>query len=836
MFADAAREVRHHPGRIVATLIAIAISIGFMAAVSIFVTTQQSAIGKGMSLTTAKADVVVHINQGKSGVTGTQVTQTLGKVPGVVAAERSAGSYAPVGTDVKTEYVKLFAVPSERFRWSTIKEGAWPTGRSDIAVTSQLADKLGVKVGDQVTAAGDKATVTGITNDAPSTAFQTAYLPTAALAEIDQGAVTYADWLVAVDGDPQAALGNIRSALAPMVVEPDAEPYPGEGKNLKVQTAEDAQQASITSLTGEFDAMKYMLWAFSAIAALVGIIIIANTFSILLAQRRRQIGLLRAVGASGAQVRRKFLAEAVLLGAMGSALGLLFGAGIAWVGAWFTKASYWGLEFPWDELAIEFGIGILLTVIAAMLPALRATRVAPLEALQPVATSEQERKASIVRAIVCGLFLLAGAALAVYSVNAPAESGDPILTGPVVTALVGAILISVGVLFGATLFIPTVLKLMGKPFGAFGATPRLAAMNAVRNPKRASATATALMLACGLIITLQVGTATAEKTVLTEIANNYPIDMSAVHIGGNESNKNSAGISEANLAKLAKVPNVAERATLIGGKVTSKDDAVYLSQVVATNPEVRRITDVVPEKLADDEILLEKSYKAGTKVNLTGNGQTITLTGKPSKAVGQGVGMVSEATMKKLVANPTPQVVWMKMANLDDMGTTMTQLEQMQQQGELQISGSAMESYLVKYILNILMLITSGLLGVAVLIALIGVSNTLGLSVIERARESALLRALGMQKGSLRLMLLVEALMLALAGVLVGVLAGGFFGWLGMHAVMRQAGIETPMQFGVNWTVTLGLIAIAVLAASLASVLPGRRAANATPTEALAEA
>jgi len=123
---------------------------------------------------------------------------------------------------------------------------------------------------------------------------------------------------------------------------------------------------------------------------------------------------------------------------------------------------------------------------------------------------------------------------------------------------------------------------------------------------------------------------------------------------------------------------------------------------------------------------------------------------------------------------------------------------------------------------------------VAVLIALIGVSNTLGLSVMERTRESALLRALGLQARSLRVMLMIEAVQVALVGVVVGVLAGGFFGWLAVSSLGRSGDLA-EVRFAVDVPQTLGMVAIAVLAAALASVLPGRRAAKASPTEALAD-
>ncbi|GAA1397764.1 ABC transporter permease [Luteococcus peritonei] len=833
MFADAWRELRHHPGRIVATLVAIAISVGFMSAVSIFVDTQTSALGKMMALPSSKADVVVDIANPKQGVTPAQVEQAVKKAPGLTAVERSVNGFAALSTDKSSAYVNLYGVPGEQFRWAELSQGTWPTRPTEVALSQPVADKLGITApGQQVEAGPAKLTVTGITDDVPSIFFQSAY---AAPAGIEAMGSSGSLGFRIKSSDPQATIDALRPALVPLVENPDERPYPGAAPNLMVDTAEHAQREATSQMTGDFDVMKYLLLAFSGIAALVGIIIIANTFTILLAQRRRQIGLLRAVGASGAQVRRRFLAEAVLLGALGSALGLLLGVLIATVGSWFTDALHFGLSLPVGELAAEFGVGVVLTVLAAMLPSLRATRVAPLEALQPVATSEQARRGSIVRAIICGAIGLLGIFLAVTSLSAPVGDGQSVVTGPVARAVLGAGLISLAVLFGAPLFIPTVLRAMGALFGLAGATPRLAASNAVRNPRRASATATALMLACGLIVTLQVGTATAERTVLAEIAARYPVDLTVSSYGKQSTDGRTTDYSldADTMAALDKLPNVARRAVLPGGAVTSEQGSV--STVLKATPQARELAGVLPA-IGDDQVLVSRETKAGTPVELVGNGQTVTLKAVPNSAMGYNQAMVSDASFAKLVARPAPTAYWIDVADEDDLGTIMTQLGRVQMRDQsLSTSGSATESYMIKQLLRILLLVTTGLLGAAVLIALIGVSNTLGLSVIERARESALLRALGMQKSSLRLMLLVEALMLALAGVLVGVLAGGFFGWLGMKALLRQAEMDSQILFGVNWPMTLGLIAVAVLAAALTSVLPGRRAAGATPTEALAE-
>lgn len=833
MFRDALKEVRYHPGRIVATLVAIAISVGFMAAVSIFVTTQSDALGRSASLSTSKADVVATLANTKQGVTTKQVHDAIAKVPGVGTVEQSLTTGLSLSTDAGSQMLTVYGLPSEQFRWATLTQGDWPKAATDVAISQRTADKLKVSVGQQVDAGEQKLTVTGITDEPANVFFDSAYISNAVVQS--QGTSPSGTWLVkdASGADADAVVRQLYDAVAPLVDKPTEPEYPQGPDNLVVSTSRVAQQDAVKDITGSFDSMKYVLLVFSGIAAVVGMIIIANTFSILLAQRRRQIGLLRAVGASGSQVRGRFLAEALIMGALGSVVGLLLGALVARVATHFTGADYWGLTIPWQDLAIEFCVGVVLTVLAAMLPSLRATRVAPLEALQPVESSEQVKRASRVRAVVCGLLVVVGVALAVASLNAPTS---PAITGPVARAVVGAMLITLGVLFGAPLFIPAVLRVMGALVRPLGATPRLAAMNAVRNPRRAAATATALMLACGLIVTLQVGTASAERTALEQIKQSYPIDITVAQYASFDAKGNvtTKALPANVLSQLRSLPNTAAEAVLQGGAVTAKDSSV--STVLAADPSTKAVSDTVPTTLGDDQALTSTRVKKGTRLVLTGNGHTVTLTTTPSKALDQDQALVSKATLAKLVATPTPQVAWVRLANPDDIGTTMTQLQKLQRGDQmLSLGGSATGAYLVKRVLNTLLMVITALLGAAVLIALIGVSNTLGLSVIERAKESALLRALGMQRGALRLMLLVEALLLALSGVLVGMLLGGFFGWLGVRSVLRQMGSTHGVQLGINLPLTLGLLLVVVLAASLASVLPGRRAANATPTEALAE-
>lgn len=839
MFADAVRQLRFHPGRFVATLLAIAISVGFMAAVSIFMATQTSALGKMLALPTSRADVVVTANS----TTGTadQLKSAITGVPGVDAVERSRSVSLGLSKGTESAFVEAHVLPSERFRWARLASGAWPYGPLEIAVSQQVADTLKAKVGDSLEAGPMQLRVVGISTDAPTLFMQTAYVSPMFGMDADSATSSPAgSWLVALKPgtDAAASVSAIDRAVQPYRGAKDT--HPGAQEPITVGTASDTQHEATLSITRDFDVMKYLLLAFSGIAALVGMIIIANTFTILLAQRRRQIGLLRAVGASGRQVRGRFLAEAVLLGFVGSVVGLALGTVAGWIGASVTKASFFGLVLPWSDLAIEVGIGVLVTVLAAMLPALRATRVLPLEALQPVATSEQVRKASVVRAVITGLLIVAGVGLAAVSQLVKVESGNPSLVGPLLLAVAGAMLLAIGVLGAAPLYIPALLRGLGVLIGR-NATARLAADNAVRNPSRAAATATALMLATGLIVTLQVGTATAEKTMLTEIEKTFPIDLTVtapLHSldpgddpNGGPTASSSGRLSASVLGNVKLLPNIKASAVLSGGAAKLNDEPVM---VVALTPDVASVSSTIGS-VADGVVLLNGDRKDGDRVTLAGASGPITLTVKKVSWVAYNQAVVSQANLTKLVATPAPQAVWLKLADASQIGSTMKAAQTLQSGEEfVDIGGSAPQSYMIQEVLRILLLITTALLGAAVLIALIGVGNTLGLSVIERARESALLRALGMQKASLRTMLLVEAVLLALAGVLVGVAAGCFFGWLGIASIVRQSAMDTPLQFAVDLPLTIGMLVVAFAAAALASVLPGRRAANATPTEALA--
>jgi putative ABC transport system permease protein len=807
MLRQALAEVRHHPGRFVSTILAVAISVAFLAGSAVMVATEAGSEGRALNVPIAGADLVVDN-------AGVGTSAKLAGFAGVIAAAPVLQLTEPVTVGTRSEIVSLYGVPPEPLRWSKLVAGHWPDQADEIALSRGTAERLAVALNSRVEGASSPLTLVGLT-DEPSTLFvKTGYAATSRFQQAGMDPATAGRWVVklAPGADARTLAADLQSSLRT-----------GDSAVI-VAVAEDVRQASIKELAGQFEIFTNLLWAFAAVAMVVGMITIANTFSITLAQRRRQIGLLRAVGASGVQVRRRFLAEAVILGLVGSALGLGAGIGLAAAGSAYTGALFWGIALPWPQLAIAFAVGVLATLAAAWLPILRGTRVLPLEALQPVPAADEQRRSSTLRAVVCGLLLLAGAGLAVFAV-----SGNRL--GFFAAVAAGA-LIALGVLFGAPLFVPGLLRLTGRLVKRWGTVAALAARNAERNPRRATATATALMLAVGLIVTLQVATASTRLTMLDEIERRNPVDVAVSWFGTDGA---PAPVPEAVSSRLGMAPGVTGSVLLsaVTAEVTD-DSGTYDRSVIGNDPSMTVVTGVATT-VRDDQILLDRfsAASAGRTLTLKAGRERIALSVVVSPMAGQGGAIVSKATLARLGTAVPGAVQWLSVPDRSRAVDTMVAVTKAVG-NEGQVSGSIMEAATIQQVLDILLAITTALLGVAVLIALIGVSNTLGLSVLERTRESALLRALGLQARSLRGMLTIEALQVTLVGVLVGLVAGAFFGWLAVTSLGRTSQVG-EIRFAVDVPQTLSMLGLAVIAAALASVLPGRRAAKAAPTEALAD-
>lgn len=801
MLRDAINEIRLRPGRFVATLVAVAISVGFIAAILMAVRTEENSLARTNALPTSKADVV--ISDYFLGLD--EAEDVIGSVEGVEAFVPVVESPLLVSKDGKANVFRIHPLPDEEFRWASLVEGQWPSDMTEIALSAKDAAKIDVKLGDTVKVSGveDGVRVVGLTNDPAGLLPGTGY----ASSEFAARAESASMWLVR-SSDPEGTAARLLAKLE------------GSGhfdEDTVVATGDDFRAKSLKKLTGDFDVFRNLLLGFAAIALIVGMIIISNTFTILLTQRRRQIGLLRAVGASSGQVAGRLVAEAVLLGLVGSLIGVLLGAGVALVAALFTGAIHWGLVLPWTQLAVAVGVGVLATVLSVVGPSLAATRVSPLEALQVVPTATKAKRLSIARGVICLVLFAGGALLILMAFQAP-EQG-------LLWALPGGGLLSIAILLAAPFYVPFLLRVLGGVFSFAGPTVRLAAGNAIRNPRRASATAVALMLAVGLIVTLQVAVATMRSSALEAINEHYPVDLTL---------RSGASLEQRLVDRVKGFDNV-ESVEFVPSK------KVQVGEGFGSDLTVRNVNPVVtqwelPDKMIapEDAIVVNENLELPDVVELSGVGQVRVV---HSAKVDFGLAAVSETVFEKLPGAAEDREVWVKLKDRSDLGSILNDIVSlMESEREVAVGGGAFPAGILIKVVEVLLIVLTALLGVAVVIALVGVGNTLGLSVLERQRESALLRALGMQRSSLRVMLLVEALLLGVVGVGVGILAGAFFSWLGVTTTlgMMPEGSRVDAVFSVDLLYTGGLILVCVLAAALASVLPGRKAANATPTEALA--
>lgn len=805
MFKQAFSEIRLYPGRFIATLIAIAISVAFMAAISVFVSTAENGLGRSNAMHLSQADLVVGYKEDavydEASGPSEDLPTALAEVPGVGTAINIYPGMAEVRIGDRTQLATVYMDLPAEFRWAELAEGRWPEAPDEITLAQAGADKLQAKIGDTVNTGDHDLTLVGVTRDASTLWGTVGYLSSGGGQEPLSGGVDYVIKLA--DGTDR---DTVQSAVAEVLAAkfPDGE----------VTDADTAMDRALVGATQGFDILKYLLWAFAGIAVLVGMITIANTFTILVAQRRRQLALLRAVGASGAQVTGRLIVESLLLGVIGSLIGIGLAFIAAAIGAAVTGLLFWGLAVEWGEVAVALLIGTAATMVSAIAPSIAAARVKPLEALQVVPTPAQAKRAGTVRLVLCVVFGVAAAGLILLS----SQTGDEMA---LVWAMLGAALLSVAVLAGAPLYIAPLLRLVGRVVGRFGPTTRLAMENSARNPRRAAATATALMLAIGLIVTLQVGLASTRSTAMNKINEEYPLDISASFHDG----------VPTGLADRVEAVDGVQDVALVKGKRVTVDDREF----VAINDDARAELGVSGNPIPDD------TGRFGPDGAPTGTVQVgdVLLETQHDQFYGWETFGVSPATFDKLPGEEFDYAVWAKLVDRSSPTALNGVLNILNAEPGVDLNNSGAQfAAILEQIINVILIVMTALLGVAVLIAIVGVGNTLGLSVLERQRESALLRALGMQRAQLRTMLLIEAFALVGIGAVIGFAAGMFFGWLGLTTVVNIAkaggGFVIDTRFALDPWWTLALLAVCVISAVLASLLPGRRAANATPTEALA--
>jgi putative ABC transport system permease protein len=818
MLRVALSQLTTHYRRFIAIGLAVMLSVMFLSSTLMVGASTNASLGASIGEAYRNADLVA---TSKSGEAFSQAAvDAAASSPAVEASYAERSTYVTFEAGGGEQYGKLRNTAPESLESAVLASGSMPGNALEAAIDVKSAEHLGLAVGSTLELHGGgpvknaKVTISGLiqaTNDPFSSS--TAQL------------LSSESVLNAVQ-DAGAGYSSLQFALKPGEDVSAAKDYIAHRMEAAgavgpvLETAQEKVTSTVAMLSAGQDQLTIVLLAFAGIAILVSTLVVANTFSVLVAQRTRELALLRCLGAGRGQIRGSVMLEALVVGVVSSVLGVLAATGlmtalIAWAKSQ-PEQAFATLAVPPSAIIAGLVAGTFLTVVAALVPAKAATAVAPLAALRPADDASVRNRRGKVRLFVGLLALVGGAALLVYgSVN--------VVLG---VALLGGAVSFVGILLCSTLFIPGVVALAGRLAAPAGVPGKLAAVNATRNPARTSATAAALLIGVTLVSLMMTGAATSRQAFNDTLAENYPVDLAAQTAG-------SADTAQA-VARIKGLDGVSA-AVLLQPVGTIHDDTSGAATVYGLSAgdaaSVLRDNNLKP---VPGTVYLPEDSPEGA-AGMTTAGGNVTLDSKVLRTR-HVPAFVESSSISSGPLPETPGMVWVK---LDD-SVSGDRVQAIQKDiasalgvHERTVSGAAIERVTFNSIIDVLLLVVTGLLGVAVVIALIGVANTLSLSVLERTRENSLLRALGLTTGQLRGMLAIEAVLVAGVAAVMGAGMGIVYGWLGAQATLGDLANVVPT---VPWLQLAAVFGVAVVAGLLASVIPARRAARLSPVEGLATA
>ncbi len=703
-----------------------------------------------------------------------------------------------------------------------VVSGRGPRAPNEIVIDKKSADDAGYKPGDTipvVTKAGrNEYKLTGIvkfgTADSPLGATIVAFTPATASRVL--GTPGQFD-SIDVKADPGVTQDQVVSNIeAEIKGEPDA-------KNVEVISGVDITKESQNNLKDNLSFFNTFLLIFGIVALLVGSFIIFNTFSIIVAQRGRELALLRAIGASERQVLSSVLFEAVLVGLTASIVG--FVAGIFLAGGLKALLGALGLDIPAGSIVIpasaviwSFVTGLLVTVVAAVFPALRAARIPPVAAMRDSAldASGTSRKRAIAGTVITAL----GVALLLLGLFG---NSGLVLVG------VGMVLVFLGVAVIGPIIAGPISAVLGAPIQRLkGITGSLARENAMRNPKRTSATAAALMIGVGLVGLITVFGASARASVNAALDRSMKADYVVTSSGFGP-----ATIPTEAADQLRALPNVelasgtrTGQAKIEGSveQVTAADPS-KITQLFDLQPTQGSISRLTPNGIALlDTVASDNNLKIGSKVPVefaqTGK-QEFTLE-SIYKQSGFTSYVITLDAYEKNFRDQFDSQIYIKTkggvtpANTASIKKVMHQFPGPDVQTRAEFKAS--QAGQINQFLNLVYV----LLFFAIIIALFGIANTLGLSIIERRHELGLLRAVGMTRRQLRSSVRWESVIIALLGTLLGLVIGVVFAWAMVKALNDQ-GID---KFSLAPVQLIVIVVLAALFGVIAAAWPARRAAK----------
>lgn len=850
MFRVTVKGLLAHKVRFAMTAVAVVLGVSFMAGTFMLTDTINHTFNTLFAQTAVGKDTTVRSRTSftSSGFDATEVQRApvpdslvalVRRVPGVKAAEGTIQGYAqlvgkdgkPIGGSNGPPTFGANWLADSQLSSFKVRSGHGPTRADEIAIDAKTFTAKGFHLGDRVTVLTAQAprqfTIVGslgfgTQDDLAGATFTLFDGPTA------QQVLGHPGQWDAIDVAAQSGVSSVD--LTQRIGDTLAPQY-------EAVTAASVAASTAKSIEQSIGMFTTFLLVFAGVALFVGAFIIYNTFSILVTQRIRELALLRAVGASRRQVNWSVIGEATLLGVFASLIGL--GAGVLLALGMEALFKAIGFGLPTSSLQVQprtiiisLLVGTLVTTLSSIIPARRASRVPPVAAMTDAALSEQ----SSLRKRTTGGAVLGGVGLVVLGIG--------LFGRPPNTALIvgfGAAFVFVAVAMLSPLVVRPMARVLGAPLPAMGGmTGRLSQANAMRNPKRTASTASALMVGVALVTVIATLGATVRATLSKVIDQSIKADYIISGSGGGGGG--GGGFSPDVTRSLAARP---ELAAVSAGREGSWHSGTSSKNLVAVDPTTAAevidfsMTSGSVASLARGDVLVTDATAKSRHLKV---GDTLAMgfdsSGTQRLVIG-GTYRANEFVGSYVISLVTYDANYPKggldqLVFVKDRATPAAALTAIKEvlagypglKVQDQTAFRSAEKGRVSTLLNLVYV----LLAFSILIALIGIVNTLALSVIERTRELGLLRAVGMLRRQVRRMVRGEAIVVCLIGAILGVAVG-----LGLGLALVSA-----IDFGSAKVLTIPVATLAIvivlagLAGVLAAIFPARRAAKLDVLKAIA--
>jgi len=720
----------------------------------------------------------------------------------------------------------------QQFNPTHLTQGSWPGGTRDVVIDKATVAREGWVVGDQVRlqAVGPQqsfrpsgvAELTGVGSIGGAT-FALFDLPTAQRIFAKPGQLD----VVRIQSKSGVSTAKLVSQIKPLL------PPTAVVRNADAQVKEDKKGFDLAFL-------QYILLAFAGIALFVGAFVIANTLSITIAQRMREFATLRTLGASRRQVMRAVILEAFVIGAVGSVIGLFLGLGLAKL---LNKLFVtFGIDLPQGQtvfatrtVIVSLLVGTIVTLVASIRPARRATRVPPIAAVREGSVLPVSRFAKY--GPVTALIVLAAAVACV----ALGTLGTNLATGLRLLLLGGGVLLLFfGVSMNAARVVRPLAALLGAPTRAFGGAPGILARdNATRNPSRTASTASALMIGLALVTFVAIfseGTIKSFESAVDELfIADYAITatntFTPIDVAAGKALVGKPGVSDV-------TPIRAGSARFLG----SDHDLTGVAPNIASGVAIDWKTGgpSVPAQLGTNGFFTSTDYakshhlRVGSPVVLefpSGKRTTVRLLGtyeEPNGGSPFGDATISTGLFDRYIPRPRDEMVLINTPDGVSDANTATLDDDVSGFADAKVqTRDEFKANFIKPLKKIINLLYA-LLALSVIVSLVGIINTLVLTIFERTREIGMLRAVGMTRRQVRMMIRYESIVTSLMGAALGMVVGVFLAVLVTHALSGEG-----VVFAVPWSQLVYFVLAAILVGILAAVIPARRAARLNVLQAL---